>query len=272
MDKLKFNNSFLYKTGERIMPGAVSKSVLSEHYSRYYFALKYSLRGRVLNIASGCGYGSEVLKTKNNEIYNGDISENLVAYGNNRYGSYDNQFLKVDAEKMDFPEKFFDTVVSFETFEHIKNYKQFVKGIARVVKKGGMVVVSTPNKLITSPHSQVPPNPFHYKEWIVEDLIKEFKNDFAIIDLAGQHMTYPVQIDNSYYRNALYKIMFFLYNHTPSFIFKLLKTQILNYKDIEFKKIKILDKDKIFKTDLNSFNTQGHKQAYSVIILVLKRK
>jgi 2-polyprenyl-3-methyl-5-hydroxy-6-metoxy-1,4-benzoquinol methylase len=40
-----------------------------------------------------------------------------------------------------------DVVASVETIEHLENPRAFMRQLARVVKPGGVVIVSTPNQL-----------------------------------------------------------------------------------------------------------------------------
>lgn len=269
MDKILFTDSFLYKTGERIIPGAVSLKTLSEHYARYIFARKYCDNNIVLNVASGCGYGSEVLIGNRNEVYNVDISENLTAYGNKRYGSYKNHFLCMDAQNLRFPDAFFDVVVSFETIEHLPHPKKFIKECHRVLKNNGILILSTPNKIITSPFSTKPYNQFHYKEWDFTGLRNLFRKYFMVDGLFGQN--FRQQQKASYLWRFNIKLLRILIDNTPGFIFKIIKKRILGYKAISADKIRIEKEHLIKKATEIDFALNSEKYSYGVFILVLKK-
>lgn len=151
MDTLKFSDDFLFNTGEKIIPGAVSSGVISEHITRYLFSSDFCQDKVILNVACGSGYGSEILIKRAQNVFNIDISEKLVAYGNSRYGKYNNHFLQMDAQDLKFPENYFDVVVSFETLEHLPYPEKFLSECCRVLKTDGKLILSTPNKIITSP-------------------------------------------------------------------------------------------------------------------------
>jgi len=272
MDKLKFSSSFLYKTGERIIPGSVSESVISEHYSRYDFASEFCMDKKVLNVASGCGYGSEVLMKSAVETFNVDISENLVAYGNNKYGSYRNHFLKMDAQNLQFPDKFFDAIVSFETFEHLPDYRKFLDECHRVLKDDGILIVSTPNKIITSPGLDNPINRFHFKEWKFKELNSELHNFFNINGVYGQHFTKPMVVSGTKIDKNKRAITYFCYNFIPAFIFKLIKKYYLRYREIPANNVVIHEKDRVKKANEIDFDLNNDKYAYAVIIFVLNKK
>ena len=54
----------------------------------------------------------------------------------------------------------FDTVVSFQVIEHIQNDKKYLEEIYRVLKPGGMALISTPNIRFSLTR-----NPWHIREY-----------------------------------------------------------------------------------------------------------
>ncbi|MCX6802057.1 MAG: class I SAM-dependent methyltransferase [Candidatus Diapherotrites archaeon] len=53
---------------------------------------------------------------------------------------------KASAEKMPFRKECFDSIIAGEIIEHLKGPGAFVKECSRVLKKGGLLALSTPNK------------------------------------------------------------------------------------------------------------------------------
>lgn len=68
-----------------------------------------------------------------------------------RYESFpaDAEFHQVDLDSTNWPiaEGVADAVTAVETIEHLENPWAFVRSLARIVKPGGWVVVTTPNQL-----------------------------------------------------------------------------------------------------------------------------
>lgn len=270
MDPLKFDNSFIYKTGERIIPGSVSAATLSEHYTRYYFALELCRGKKILNVACGAGYGSEILLQSASEVYNIDLSEQLVAYGNLHYGNYKNHFLTMDAQKMDFPDEFFDVIVSFETFEHLPQYQEFLDECYRILKKDGRFIISMPNKNITSPDLVKPRNPFHFKEWTVPEFEKLISSQFKILSLYGQNKTHP-RVNYPYFGKIYRSVSGLLYIYTPAFILRIVKVYFLKYKTVLFSEVKLLSKDRIIAAQDIEFDTHQTGLSYAILIVILKK-
>ena len=86
---------------------------------------------------------------------------------------------------MPFSDEYFDVVVSFETIEHLKNYRRFLDECRRVLKKDGLFICSTPNKQIFSPHTEVSV-PVHVHEFYINEFHSLLKEYFIDIRLYGQ--------------------------------------------------------------------------------------
>jgi SAM-dependent methyltransferase len=57
-----------------------------------------------------------------------------------------------------------DVVVNFQVIEHLWDQAQFVAECRRVLRPGGLLLVSTPNRITFTPGSDTPVNPFHTRE------------------------------------------------------------------------------------------------------------
>ncbi len=69
-----------------------------------------------------------------------------LQYGRIVYGSIG---MCADAIHLPFRKQCFDTVVSGETLEHIKDQKVFLDNIKHALKREGVLILSTPNKMYT---------------------------------------------------------------------------------------------------------------------------
>jgi 2-polyprenyl-3-methyl-5-hydroxy-6-metoxy-1,4-benzoquinol methylase len=138
-------------TGERIIPKTMKmmNGMLLEHIARYYFALPY-IQGRVLDIACGTGYGSHLVakdrKREVTEIVGVDIDEQTIHYANKEYHHQKVTFMQGDALDPLLPERLgmFDTILSFETVEHVEDDLTFMDHLYQMLKPGGTLVLSSP--------------------------------------------------------------------------------------------------------------------------------
>jgi SAM-dependent methyltransferase len=143
-----------------------------EHYARYVWASAL-VRGDVLDIACGTGYGARLL-ARHARVSGVDRDEEAVETALSRVTG---TFLVAEMPPIPFPNDAFDFVVSFETVEHIPEDIDFVREIRRVLRPGGTLLMSTPNKDISAPGG-VPLNRWHVREHTLASLT-------ALLDEAG---------------------------------------------------------------------------------------
>ena len=139
-------------TGERFIPADphVGEDTQIEHRLRYE-AVAPLLAGKVvLDAASGEGYGANIIARYAAKVIGIEIDAATVAHAQSVYGAIGNlDYKQGSIAALPFPDCYFDTVVSFETIEHVSAeiQKRFVAEVYRVLKSDGLFVVSTPNRI-----------------------------------------------------------------------------------------------------------------------------
>ena len=183
---LEFEQQFLIdlevkKFAERWIPGLFPGKIEQEHVQRYELASSFVNNKTVLDIACGCGFGSYCLAEKGNakSITGCDINESAVMYGNYKYAHEKINRVVGDAEKFLQPGSF-DVIISFETIEHLKNYRNFLENMSLSLKENGIFFVSTPVVLKTTKENQ---NPHHFIEWSFADFQSMIAKYFSIKEI-----------------------------------------------------------------------------------------
>jgi SAM-dependent methyltransferase len=171
-------------TGERYVT-SVGGEIEFEHTHRYLFAMPFAGGATVLDIASGEGYGSALLGSVARRVVGIDIDEHSVAHAKSKY-KYDNlSFIRGDCTAIPLTSDSIDLVVSFETLEHIIDHKTFFNEISRILKPGGVLVISTPDRV---PYHEMngSPNPYHLKELDRAEFKLLLNQHFQSVQLLGQ--------------------------------------------------------------------------------------
>lgn len=168
---------------ERIVPDDTPLGVVALHLRRYAFAAPFCLGGDVLDAACGVGYGTAHLAQEARNVLGIDVDTETIEYARVRYALPNVRFDVMDLHELDLPGESFDTVVSFETIEHVAEPEAALSELARVLRSGGALVVSTPNARIST---RTPANPHHLQEWSPADFETFLRRNFDSVELYGQ--------------------------------------------------------------------------------------
>lgn len=142
------------------------------------FAKKYLVGQRTLEIGCGKGDRTKLFYTFSNQVIGVDIVDKAKNEHKNNF-----LFLLADARGLPFASGTFDAVVSFDVIEHIEDDKAAVDEIFRVCKRGGFLLLGTPNRLrlsnrlyaligrrVTYPYC-LSSETIHLREYIMTELI-----------------------------------------------------------------------------------------------------
>ena len=145
------------------------------HLAEYVFAEEFVGHKSVLEIGCGTGFGASHLSKIASSITAIDIWQAGISLCQTQYRRDGNlNFIAADAVKLPFKSDRFDAVTSIHVIEHInpKMVLTYLSEIKRVLKRGGVFVVSTPNSRIRLLPFQKPCNPAHQKEYKDHELKK----------------------------------------------------------------------------------------------------
>jgi protein-L-isoaspartate O-methyltransferase len=175
-------------TGERFVPGEGGAVIAYEHVHRYA-AVAQLARGRdVVDLGCGEGYGAAHLARTARSVVGIDIDEATVAHAERAYGSSVCHFLVGDLRRSGLADGCADLVVCFEALEHVREGDHAVAQARRLLRPGGLFVVSTPDK-DASAERRSEPNPFHLYEYRVEEFRALLLPRFEWVQLWAQKST-----------------------------------------------------------------------------------
>lgn len=165
------------------MPATSPPGILALHLKRYAFALPWCKGSDVLDAGCGVGYGSAFLARTAQRVVGVDRSAHALAYARAHYSASNVEFVQADLLDLPMPDASFDVVCAFETIEHLDDQHEFLREIARVLRLGGTLLVSTPRVRRTT---HEPENPFHRIELSAIDFERLLRERFAGVELYGQ--------------------------------------------------------------------------------------
>ena len=207
----------LLKTSERISSlSYINNYVFQRHLFAYQTVLKNRMAGKqVLELGCGEGYGMEMLSPQT-DFYlavdkkkpsSNSLSRNVVF-----------QQCRLP-DLTGIQSNSFDTVICFQVIEHIKNDNRLLGEIKRVLKPGGVLILTTPNKL-----TSLTRNPFHVREYPpqqMRSLISGYFNTYTVQGIYGNDLVLKYYNEN---KKAVERItrydIFNLQYHLPAFLLK----------------------------------------------------
>ncbi len=173
---------------EHFIPGT-SRITEIESFHRYYAAADLCRKCKVLDAASGDGYGSAILASRAQSVTGIDLNKEAVMEASRKYFNVNLEFVHGDVAAMPFADNSFDRVVSFETIEHIPDQKKFLSEVRRVLKPEGVLILSSPNKTPFRTRNKGQ-NDWHITELESDALLELLEGFFSKIRVYAQDAFY----------------------------------------------------------------------------------
>lgn len=101
--------------------------------------------GRLVDIATGGGYFIKKLKDsliEYDEIIGIDTNEKALDVAKENFNEENIKFIKIDANKLSFEDESIDTVTLSNSLHHLNDYESVLSEVKRVLKTGGLFIVS----------------------------------------------------------------------------------------------------------------------------------
>lgn len=173
-------------TGERFLPDYPGDWT-PEHFHRYLLARDLVKGKNILDIASGEGYGSALMAEQASSVIGVDISEEAVSLAKEKYRRENLEYRVGRASAIPVDSASIDAVISFETIEHLTEQETMLEEIKRVLRPGGFLIISSPDK---EEYSDIPgyANEYHVKELYKEDFQDLITRHFKHADFYGQRV------------------------------------------------------------------------------------
>jgi SAM-dependent methyltransferase len=154
----------------------------AEHRGRYWWAAQIADGEDVLDAGCGTGYGMAMLAAAGADSVSGvDIDPEAVAGARSRCGD-SVEVREADIRSLPFEAGSFDLVVCWETIEHVEEGERAIAEFHRVLRPGGVLLISSPNPAVYPPG-----NEHHVHEYPPRELAALVGERFANVHRHRQH-------------------------------------------------------------------------------------
>ncbi|MES2437245.1 MAG: methyltransferase domain-containing protein [Patescibacteria group bacterium] len=151
----------------------IELSMIRQEHIKRYASIRRFCYGKVLDCACGSGYGSFLISGNPDveHVTGADINAEAVVWAQKEYGDKKNKFIAASADTVKGK---FDTLVTIETIEHIKDSSTIPTLVERC--KIDNLIISFPDK-----------KTMHYNTHHMHDFVRQ-----EIVDLFPNHVVYHV--------------------------------------------------------------------------------
>jgi SAM-dependent methyltransferase len=160
--------------GERYVPELHEGAMIAaEHHSRYAWASSLAEGRHVLDAGCGVGWGTVELARGGARSVTGVDIDDIALMSARERSAGNAEFVRGDLAALPFADGSFDLVVSFDAIEHVADPSRALDEFRRVLRPGGVLAVSTPNRGIYPSG-----NPFHLHELSSGELEASLRSRF----------------------------------------------------------------------------------------------
>ena len=150
-------------TGERTVPDVPEENYWFRRHEAAYVALRERCADAVV-LEAGCGegYGADLLAEVATRVVALDYEPLTTAHVRARYPRLD--VLRGNLATLPIASASIDVIANFQVLEHLWDQAGFLAECHRVLKPGGTLLLTTPNRITFSPGQDRPINPYHTRE------------------------------------------------------------------------------------------------------------
>ena len=173
-------------TGERTLPDVPAENYWYRRHLAVYEWIGARVAGlRVIDMACGEGYGSEVLSRSAASVVGVDANPEAYEHARRRYVRQNLRFERALVDTYG-EESCYDAVVFLQTIEHLEDPAAALAHFRAILAPGGSVYVSTPNLLtLAPPGAAKSDNPWHLREYRAGEFEQLCRGAFAEVELLG---------------------------------------------------------------------------------------
>ncbi|MBN1650247.1 MAG: class I SAM-dependent methyltransferase [Bacteroidales bacterium] len=154
----------IIQTAERHSAKLSSDNVMHQRHMIAYAEAAKIVSGSVIEIGSGEGYGIAHLSAKTEKYY--AIDKFASRFDLSKEEQKKVHFIQMNVPPLEnIADNSFDFAVSFQVIEHIEDDDFFLREIYRVLKPGGKLILTTPNRKMS-----ITRNPWHIREYLTNEL------------------------------------------------------------------------------------------------------
>jgi ubiquinone biosynthesis O-methyltransferase len=169
---------------------------------------------KILDVGCGDGALTYLMSMDGPKVVGIDTSPLAISYARQMTRSLNSQleFVVGSALQIPFGDAAFDIVTAIDIIEHMDKPDDMIKECRRAVKPGGLVVLSTPQRL-----TETPIDPLHIKEFYANELVNFLSEYLTEVEVMESH---PVIVAELFWRLRSRKLIRYAVNFMSIYLSK----------------------------------------------------
>src|SRR6187549_360424 len=156
-----------------------SDNPIHQRLFKAYVVARDYVKGNTLEVGCGEGRGVSTLMELASSFTAVDKIENVIADLKQKHPT--GKFISMNIPPLGgLEDNAYDSIVSFQVIEHIENDFLYLKEIHRVLKPGGIALITTPNRKMSLSR-----NPWHVREYLADELRTLAAKIFKQVEMKG---------------------------------------------------------------------------------------
>lgn len=173
-------------SGRYIFQVIQNNAVLKQHFRRYEFATAYSADKRVVDIGSELGLGAYYLAGRARFVLGIDNTFDWLELAIKLFQRKNLHFAAMDCAHLGLADGSFDVACLFEIIEHVGDPEKVLNEANRILKAGGTLLLSTPNRLSAAADSYQLLTGDHVREFSYAELVQLISGLYSEFEFYGQ--------------------------------------------------------------------------------------
>lgn len=161
---------------------AAGRLLHARHLRAYKWAVPFVTGRDTLEIGTNAGYGSRILAPHARSFVGLDVSMELARRARTDTGL---PVVVADGQEIPLRSESLDCVVSFQVIEHVWDVDLLLREVRRVLRTGGLLLVSSPNGPLRLFAGQIPWNDEHLREYDQASWARQLRPTFDDVEILG---------------------------------------------------------------------------------------
>jgi 2-polyprenyl-3-methyl-5-hydroxy-6-metoxy-1,4-benzoquinol methylase len=142
-ENVSYAYEYIQQRGHDLLNSSIARSKGATASYYLSFLERYADKEALLEIGCSTGITLKIAQKRGWNIYGVEINEAAAAIAQNLVGT--NPIIVGNVDEKILPDNFFSAIILFDVLEHINDPMKFIKTLERKLKRGGLILLITPN-------------------------------------------------------------------------------------------------------------------------------